>query len=93
MAKILIGKVKPVKGVDYFTQEDIQEMGKSFATKESVDALNTSVAGLQEDLGEIQEAVSGVEGKFAPAYSYGTNDLEAGTTPLETGKLHFVYEE
>lgn len=28
----------------------------------------------------------------APMYTYGTDDLEAGVTPLETGKLHFVYE-
>ena len=28
----------------------------------------------------------------APAYSYGTEDLTAGTSPLETGKLYFVYE-
>ena len=28
----------------------------------------------------------------APAYTYGTEDLTAGTSPLETGKLHFVYE-
>ena len=27
----------------------------------------------------------------APAYTYGTEDLEAGVTPLATGKLHFVY--
>lgn len=27
-----------------------------------------------------------------PAWTYGTTDLEAGVTPLETGKLHFVYE-
>lgn len=100
MAKILIGNVKPVKGVDYFTPEDIEEMGKSFATRESVDNINTSLEALQEDVDtltasveELQEAASGVEGKFAPAYTYGTDDLEAGTTPLETGKLHFVYEE
>ena len=93
MAKILIGNVKPVKGVDYFTPEDIEEMGESFATKESVDNLSSSVSAVQEDLEEMQEAVSGSEGKFAPAYTYGTDDLEAGVTPLETGKLHFVYEE
>ena len=75
MAKVLLGNIKgpkgdpgvgepgpagpaPVKGVDYFTEEDIQ--------------------GLSE--------------QFAPAYTYGTEDLEAGTTPLATGKLHFVYE-
>ena len=28
----------------------------------------------------------------APAYTYGTDDLTAGTSPLETGKLYFVYE-
>lgn len=28
----------------------------------------------------------------APAYSYGTEDLTAGTSELETGKLYFVYE-
>ena len=30
--------------------------------------------------------------KKAPAYSYGTTDLTAGTSALETGKLYFVYE-
>lgn len=28
----------------------------------------------------------------SPAYSYGTSDLTAGTSELETGKLYFVYE-
>lgn len=28
----------------------------------------------------------------APKYTYGTEDLEPGVTPLETGTLHFVYE-
>ena len=28
----------------------------------------------------------------APAYTYGTTDLTAGTSTLETGKLYFVYE-
>lgn len=28
----------------------------------------------------------------APMYSYGAEDLTAGTSPLETGKLHIVYE-
>jgi hypothetical protein len=28
----------------------------------------------------------------AQQYSYGTDDLTAGTSPLETGKLHFVYD-
>lgn len=28
----------------------------------------------------------------APAYTYGTTDLTAGTSSLATGKLYFVYE-
>lgn len=28
----------------------------------------------------------------APAYTYSTTDLTAGTSALETGKLYFVYE-
>ena len=99
MAKILIGNVKPVKGVDYFTKADIEEMGKSFATKESIDGTNSSLATVQENvnnlttsLTETQQTVAGMNSKFAPSYTYGTADLEAGTTALETGKLHFVYE-
>lgn len=30
--------------------------------------------------------------EYAPAYSYGTADLTALSSPLETGKLYFVYE-
>ena len=29
---------------------------------------------------------------YAPAYTYGTEDLTAGSSALETGKLYFVYE-
>lgn len=28
----------------------------------------------------------------APAYTYGTEDLVAGESELETGKIYFVYE-
>ena len=28
----------------------------------------------------------------APAYTYGTKDLTAGSSPLATGTLYFVYE-
>ena len=36
--------------------------------------------------------VDGVAAAKAPAYSCGTEDLTAGTSPLESGKLYFVYE-
>lgn len=29
---------------------------------------------------------------YAPSHSCGSTDLEAGSSPLETGKLHVVYE-
>lgn len=88
MPKILIGNVKPVKGVDYFTQEDIEELGEIFAKKEDIGDLGT----IQEDVNKLTEDVSAMDTKFAPAYTYGTEDLEAGVTALETGKLHFVHE-
>lgn len=37
---------------------------------------------------DIREAVN----SKAPAYTYGTTDLTAGSSELETGKLYFVYE-
>lgn len=39
-------------------------------------------------------AWNNVSGKPAipSVWSYGTEDLTAGSSPLETGKLHFVYE-
>ena len=40
---------------------------------------------------EAAEAKQEANGK-APAYTYGTDDLTAGESPLETGKLYFVYE-
>jgi hypothetical protein len=32
------------------------------------------------------------KGMFAPMYSYGTTDMEAGTSELESGKIYLVYE-
>lgn len=41
---------------------------------------------------QLQAVQTSLEGK-APAYTYGTEDLEAGVSPLETGKIHIVYEQ
>ena len=32
------------------------------------------------------------DNKFAPNYTYSTEDLVSGESALETGKLYFVYE-
>ena len=42
--------------------------------------------------GTEEEFSAKLAGEFAPAYTYGTDDLEAGITALETGRLHFIYE-
>lgn len=54
----------------------------------SVDTTPTSGSTKMVTSGGVYTALSGK----APAYSYGTEDLTAGTSSLETGKLHFVYE-
>lgn len=66
------------------------------ALKDLTEALPTAVtvddtltkAGQVADAKAVGDALQGM----APAYSYGTTDLTAGSTPLETGKLYFVYE-
>lgn len=37
-------------------------------------------------------SASHTHSEYAPAYTYGTEDLTAGSSALETGKLYFVYE-
>lgn len=40
----------------------------------------------------VQDAIDELNTEKAPAYTYGTEDMTAGTTELETGKLYFMYE-
>lgn len=50
---------------------------------------------LNDNWDKIDDAVKDIDTNLqnkAPAYTYGTEDLTAGTSPLETGKLYFVYE-
>lgn len=107
MARIKIGNVKPKKGVDYFTPADIQEMGKEFAPKEELNTLSesltntlnesltnitTEVSALKTSMTETNTEIESMPTKYAPAYTYGTEELIVGESQLETGKLHFVYE-
>lgn len=100
MARIKIGNVKPKKGVDYFTTADIQEMGKEFAPKEELNALSEAltnalqeVSDLKTSLAEANATLESMPSKFAKAYTYGTEEIEAGSaSTAETGTLHFVYE-
>jgi hypothetical protein len=52
---------------------------------------NLSKIDEQKDVVDKEYVDNNVAGK-APAYTYSTTDLTAGTSQLETGKLYFVYE-
>ena len=41
---------------------------------------------------QAAQAAQNAAANKAPMYTYGTTDLTAGSSPLESGKLHFVYE-
>ena len=41
--------------------------------------------------GDVSKAIPGSD--YAPAYTYGTDEMEEGTTELATGTLYFQYEE
>lgn len=68
----------------------------------TVVAVQTTAAGLltQGDLDALLSEPDGIatldSSGIVPVsqmpYTYGTTDLTAGTSPLETGKLYFVYE-
>lgn len=59
--------------------------GKDLSTNDYTNEEKAKVANLPSNTTEELSAK-------APAYTYGTEDLTAGTSPLETGTLHFVYE-
>lgn len=90
---------------DYATTEALTE---GLAGKANTSHTHTiaNITNLQDTLdgkqakGDYQPAgdyattsalTTGLAGK-APAYTYSTDDLTAGTSALETGKLYFVYE-
>lgn len=78
MANILLGNVKGPKG-------DTGPAGPTGATGPAGPAGYTPVKGT-DYFTEAEKK------EFAPAYTYGTADLTAGSSALATGKLHFVYE-
>ena len=53
-------------------------------------ALTSDVTLTAQDVGAAQASHTHTD--LAPAYTYGTTDLTPGTSPLETGRLYFVYE-
>ena len=55
---------------------------------QTVTTLEDKVDGVEQT---ANNALAAADSK-APMYTYSTTDLTAGSSPLETGKLYFVYE-
>ncbi len=71
------------------TATDTAASSKAVQTvQSSLDTTNSNVNNLTTKVNGITLTSLG----GAPAYSYGTSDLTAGSSSLATGKLHFVYE-
>lgn len=71
--------------------EKLHQVGNlgSLAVKNSIEKTDLT-SEVQETLDKVPTIEAKLEQK-APAYSYGTEDLVAGTSPLATGQLYFVY--
>lgn len=65
--------------INKLTQAQYQE------AKEAGSVINTELY-MMTDGGE------NFDDRYAPLYTYGTEDLIAGVSPLATGTLYFVYE-
>ena len=61
---------------------------KLLALAVTTEKLANGAVNLAKLADEVKTAINGK----APAYTYGTTDLTAGTSALTTGTLHFVYE-
>ena len=57
-------------------------------TNENWDKIDQKLSGDVVTKEYVDEALRNA----APTYTYGTEDLTAGVSPLESGKLYFVYE-
>lgn len=62
-----------------------KEVGKGLSTNDYTNDEKSKVSNLPADTNASLAAK-------APTYTYGTEDLTAGTSALETGKLYFRYE-
>lgn len=72
-------------------QADINMDGTTYEME--ICALNVSSSGITGIARQTGKTNIGTAlAQKAPAYTYGTTDLTAGTSALTTGTLHFVYE-
>ena len=65
--------------------------GAAAAAGSAQSTANSAATAASNAMTAAQTAQTTAESK-APMYTYGTEDLTAGSSPLATGQLHFVYE-
>ena len=71
------------------------QIGTHNTSSDAHSDIRTAVSNAQTTANNAASAASAAQTEAnskAPMYTYGTDDLEAGVTALESGKLHFVYE-
>lgn len=86
------GEVKKVGNpvVDAYTKGETDAKINT-AKNEAIASANASANAHAENKNNPHGVTASQIGA-APAYTYGTTDMTPGVTPLETGKLYFVYE-
>ena len=81
-----------IVGIDAFEQANVTDANgrQILLSAANKDALVAAV--VLRDWNDGAYTDYKLYGEHNPGYTYGTTDLEAGVSPLETGKLYFVYE-
>ena len=78
----ILGRVNVTDAVSELDKNKVDKVsGKDLSTNDFTDTYKLKLDNLDSSLSTK-----------APAYSYSTTDLTAGTSTLATGKLYFVYE-
>jgi hypothetical protein len=77
------------------TDSIITDSSDTAASATAIKNVQTNLETTNSNVTELSRKVDGITLNSlggAPAYSYGTSDLTAGSSALTTGQLHFVYE-
>jgi hypothetical protein len=82
-------------GVEGYSKEEVNNLLEEKSNsdhKHSMDDITSGTLPIEKG-GTGATTIEGARTNLgvAPMYTYSTTDIVAGTTPLETGKLYFVY--
>ena len=92
--KIAVDGTGHVSGATAVTKDDITALG--IPAQDTTYTLSSfGVTATAAELNYVDGVTSSVQTQLnnkAPAYTYSTTDLTAGTSSLTTGKMYLVYE-